>query len=83
MDRRMGESRHRLELSAARLESLSPLKRLTGGYGYVTDMEGKPVRGTAGRHRDELLRIRMRDGALETRVTEVLPDTNGEEKEKS
>ena len=81
MERRMAESRHKLELSAARLESLSPLKRLTGGYGYVTDMEGKPVTGAAGRHENELLKIRLRDGALETRVTKVFTDQPGEEKE--
>ena len=81
MDRRMAESRHKLELSAARLESLSPLKRLTGGYGYVTDMEGKPVTGVSGRQENELLRIRLRDGALETRITQVFTDQPGEEKE--
>lgn len=81
MERRVTENRHKLELSAARLESLSPLKRLTGGYGYVTDMEGRPVTGAAGRHENELLKIRLRDGALETRVTKVFTDQPGEEKE--
>jgi hypothetical protein len=44
-------------------------------------MEGKPVTGVSGRQENELLRIRLRDGALETRITQVFTDQPGEEKE--
>ena len=66
--------RHRLELQAARLESLSPLKRLGGGYGFVTDEGGRPLQSTAQAREGESVKIRMRDGALFARVTKVVTD---------
>ena len=36
--------RHRLALDAGRLDALSPLKKLSGGYGFVTDSRGNAVR---------------------------------------
>ena len=66
--------RHRLEMSAAKLESLSPLKRLGGGYAFVTQEDGKPLLSVHSAREGEGLKIRMRDGTLMTRVTEILSD---------
>ena len=37
-------ARHRLQIGAGRLEGLSPLKKLAGGYAFVTDENGRGVR---------------------------------------
>ncbi len=37
-------ARHRLQIGAGRLEGLSPLKKLAGGYAFVADENGRGVR---------------------------------------
>lgn len=67
----LSEKRHGLELYAERMKGLSPLEKLTSGYSYVEDASGRNVRSAAKVSEGELLRIRMRDGCVETRVTAV------------
>ena len=43
MNRRLSGTKHRMQVLAARMEALSPLARLSGGYGFVTDSRGKGV----------------------------------------
>lgn len=71
MQQVLSEKRHGLELYAERMKGLSPLEKLTSGYSYVEDASGRNVRSAAKVSEGELLRIRMRDGSVETRVTAV------------
>lgn len=71
MKRRVELLRHRLALSAAELEGVSPLKRLSGGYGYVTDRSGLAVRHAAELSPGDALTIRMQDGRVEATVNRV------------
>ena len=59
---RFKETKHRFLRDAERLELLSPLKRLTGGFAYVTDEEGKAVREAAGLETGDKVRLRFKDG---------------------
>lgn len=43
MGQRILENRHRAALAAGRLDGLSPLKKLSGGYAFVSSEEGKAV----------------------------------------
>ena len=43
MQERLTQARHRLYLQAERLHGLSPTARLTGGYAFAQDGEGRPV----------------------------------------
>ena len=36
-------ARHRLQLLSFQMESSSPVRRLSGGYGYITDARGRAV----------------------------------------
>ena len=42
-ERILNEKKHRLQLLAGRLDGLSPLKRLSGGFAYVADEKGTRV----------------------------------------
>ena len=42
---------------AEKLQGLSPLAKLTGGYGYVTDKDGNPMLGIAQAQVDENMKI--------------------------
>ncbi len=64
------DRRHRLALLGGRLDALSPLKRLSGGFGFVTDETGQAVDAAAKLEEGQLLDIRFADGKARTRVIE-------------
>ena len=61
--------RHRLALDAGRLDALSPLKKLSGGYGFVTDSRGNAVRSIGQTGTGDRIGISVRDGRIEAQVT--------------
>ncbi len=70
MEHRLEGERHRLGLLASRLEAMSPLKRLGGGYAYVTDESGRGVLSASQVHGGERLNVHVRDGSFVVRVEE-------------
>ena len=73
MEQRLLQERHRLSLLSARLDSLSPLKRLGGGYAYVSDQAGRGVRSVGDVKQGDLLDVVLQDGRLRARVLETAP----------
>ena len=71
MDTRLEREKHRLSMYAARLEGVSPAKKLAGGYGYVSDADGKAVTTASGRKAGDEIRVFLKDGELLTEVKEV------------
>lgn len=71
MDKRISELRHRLELVCSRLDGLSPLKKIGGGYGFITDSSGKRVETVTGLKASDALTIRLPDGRIEADIREV------------
>ena len=71
MDRKLAEAAGSLKLYAAQLEQRSPVARLSGGYGYISDADGRTVASAAAVRTGDFLTIRLRDGRLETKVTDV------------
>ncbi|MBO4325136.1 MAG: exodeoxyribonuclease VII large subunit [Lachnospiraceae bacterium] len=61
------ESR-RLAVAAARLDGLSPLKKLGGGFGYISEPDGKPVVSITQRKPGDTVRIVLKDGELNAEV---------------
>lgn len=70
-ERRLTECRHRLELAAGRLDGMSPLKRLSGGFGYVADENGRAVESAGLLTVGQRLDVRFADGLARTRVEEI------------
>ena len=58
------EARARLDGTAARLESLSPLAVLSRGYALVTDRAGQPITSAAGVKPGARLGLRFADGEV-------------------
>ena len=71
MNRRITASRHRMELLAGSLAHLSPLARLSGGYGFVSTPDGHPVRSTADIRPADRFRVHLRDGLIEATADKV------------
>lgn len=71
MDSRLEAARHRLQLSCAALERLSPLSRLGGGYGFVTKPDGRAVLSAKDISPGERFTLRLRDGRVEAQALSV------------
>lgn len=71
LEEKLTDRKHRLALLAGRLHGLSPLERLSCGFGFVTDKDGKPVASVKKLQREEILSVRLADGRVETRILEI------------
>ncbi|MCR5785802.1 MAG: exodeoxyribonuclease VII large subunit [Eubacterium sp.] len=71
MERRLRDSKTKLELYAGRLEGVSPLKHLSSGYTYVTDENGKNLRSTEGIKEGESVNLRFIDGVALAEIKKV------------
>ena len=71
MEKKVSDLRHRLELVCSRMDGLSPLKKIRGGYGFVTDADGKRVETVTGLQAGDTLTVRLPDGRVEAEIREV------------
>lgn len=62
------EKRHHMELLAQNMDGLSPLKKLSQGFSFVSDMNGKNIHDVTQVEIGEHIRIQMTNGCLETVV---------------
>ena len=62
------DRRHALSIYIERMKGLSPLEKLNSGYSYAENAEGRNVKSIQQVHEGDLLRIRMKDGVLDTTV---------------
>lgn len=63
------KDRKRLEIVSGKLWGLSPLRKLSQGYGYVTDMEGNRLASVMQTQPGEEIRVQLADGNIEAEVT--------------
>ncbi len=56
---------------SGRLDLSSPLKRISGGYGYLSDEEGRPVRSIDSVKVGSRLRTRLKDGSFSSSVISI------------
>lgn len=75
MERRLGDAKHRLELVSGRLDGVSPLKRISNGYGFVTDKGGKRIESVETVSEGDLVTVQISDGRFTAQVTEVQATT--------
>ena len=69
--RKLENTKHRLAVSAANLEQLSPLKSLARGYSYTTDSEGRNINSIEGVKPKDMINVRVKDGTVIAGVTEI------------
>ena len=58
---------------AAALESVSPLKKLGRGYGFVAEEDGTPITSVTKKKPNDRIRVILGDGELISEVKEVNP----------
>lgn len=74
MEQLLMEKKHSLALLSGRLEGMSPAKKLSQGYSYVSDKQGRAVKDAAGVQVSDMLDIHLSKGSLKATVTEVYID---------
>ena len=70
------KDRKRLEIVSGKLWGLSPLRKLSQGYGYVTDMEGNRLASVMQTQLGEEIRVQLADGTIEAEVTRRREEEN-------
>ena len=83
MERRLSDCRHRLALMSGRLHGQSPLEKLSRGFGFITDEEGRRVDHAASVRPGDRLSIRLADGQIEARAEQTELDEKLEVQEES
>lgn len=68
INRKTSKRRHQLELLTERLNGLSPLNKLSGGYAYISDDKNKPVKSVKQINTDDELKIVLKDGSAKVKV---------------
>ena len=71
MNRALTDSRHRVELIAGSLSHLSPLARLSGGYGFVSTPDGHAIRSVDDIRPDDPFHVRLRDGLIQAAAVKM------------
>ncbi len=71
MEQQLVQKKHGLELLAERLEALSPVKKLSQGYAFVADKEGRGVSDASRLQVGDGLDIHMLNGKVSVEVTGI------------
>ncbi len=75
MEQIISDMRHRMQLAAADLEARSPLKKLEGGYAFVTGADGKRVTDVAALSPGDRISAYLKDGSFTAVVETVSPNS--------
>lgn len=71
MEKVLTRRKHERDLYGQRLEGCSPLAKLSGGWAYVTDQQGKFLHGIKDVECGQILKISLADGDLQAEVKEI------------
>lgn len=70
-ERKLFDAKHRLALAGGRPHGLSPLEKISKGFGFVTDGKGRRVEHAQDIKVGEQITVRITDGRIEAQVTGI------------
>ncbi|MCD8324523.1 MAG: exodeoxyribonuclease VII large subunit [Clostridiales bacterium] len=71
MEQILTDRRHRLELFASALDAKSPLKKMQGGFAWMSQADGKRLPGVSALSAGDRIRAYMPDGSFSAVVEEI------------
>lgn len=71
MQQKLREKKHQMELYAGQLEGMSPVKKLSQGYSYVSDEAGNALSDVEKVKKDDKIIVHMLNGKVNATVTET------------
>lgn len=78
MERRLTADRHRLAVMAQRLQGLSPLEKISRGFGFITDSRDKRVESLDSICPGDRVKVRVQDGSFTAKVEQLQKLAQGE-----
>lgn len=73
MERKLLKARHRLAIASGRLHGLSPLEKISRGFGFITDKENRRVETIKAVQPGETISVQITDGRIRAQITETEP----------
>ena len=70
MKNKITDEKHRIQLDAGKLDGLSPLKRLAGGYTYTEDESGHRIKSAGDVCIGQMMITTLSDGTITSRIEE-------------
>lgn len=74
LDGKLLSSRHRLALLSGRMHGLSPLEKISKGFGFITDDNHKRVESISQVKAGSLVHIQLTDGRMKTQILETMEE---------
>lgn len=68
LERKLELRRHQLALMAGRLEGQSPLSKISKGFGFLTEANGKKIETVGQVETGDLIEVRVSDGKIKAEV---------------
>lgn len=68
LERQLLELKHRLALDSGRLHGLSPLDKISNGYGFITDSGQKKIESVNQVQKGDIIGIQLKDGKITANV---------------
>ncbi|SFG21216.1 exodeoxyribonuclease VII large subunit [Oribacterium sp. WCC10] len=72
MEKSLDKAHHKLMLRTERLDAVSPLRKLSGGYGYVQGEDGHRLDSIKKVKEGSIITTTLKDGRFRSRVEEVI-----------
>lgn len=63
--------KHSLKMLCSKLEDVSPLKRLTAGFSYISTEDGKTLKSVNDIKENDIVEIFLADGTIDARVEKI------------
>ncbi len=76
LQQKITEARYRMGMLAGRFEGVSPVRKLSQGLAFVTDVHDKRISAAAGVNIGDEIRIRLQDGLITADVVRIVPVEN-------
>lgn len=74
MKEKYNQKSHQYDVLLTKINGLSPTAKLTGGYGYITDQVGAPVKSVDDLKEQDIFSVTIWDGKVEGTVTKIYKD---------
>ena len=71
MEKRLTEAKHHLALASRRLQGLSPLEKISKGFGFLTNQNEHRIESVSDVKVGDPITIRVLDGRVKAVVTEI------------
>lgn len=77
MDAQIAARRHRMELYIEKMRGVSPLEKLSKGYGWITGADGRRIRSVVQAAPGDVIEVYVSDGRIRATVNETERMCNG------